>query len=297
MVDGAVESDLDRARRAFHLDLSSHLLAVRGEKTIEGTTTPIFSNADGHSVISVGLAAGIAERLPAASATAAGGSASGSAFERAVSNYLERTLPLHSKLDSWRLDVSPGGIISQYAQYAHLDEVQALIRENPELEATIGGDYLVHPDLVVTREPIPGGVLDPLGLSSSSGPGLSPADGRQGTLPILHASISCKWSIRSDRVQNTRTEALNLVRNRKGRTPHIVAVTMEPLPARLASIAVGTGDIDCVYHAALSELRSAGAQLAQEYGGAWENSVSRLEMMVASARLRDISDLPLDLLM
>jgi len=33
---------------------------------------------------------------------------------------------------------------------------------------------------------------------------------------ILHASISCKWTIRSDRSQNTRTEALNLIRNRRG---------------------------------------------------------------------------------
>ena len=58
---------------------------------------------------------------------------------------------------------------------------------------------------------------------------------------FLHASISCKWTIRSDRSQNTRTEALNLIRNRKGPLPHIVAVTAEPLPTRIASLALGTG--------------------------------------------------------
>ena len=41
---------------------------------------------------------------------------------------------------------------------------------------------------------------------------------------ILHASVSCKWTIRSDRSQNTRTEALNLIRNRKGKVPIVVAV-------------------------------------------------------------------------
>ena len=75
--------------------------------------------------------------------------------------------------------------------------------------------------------------------------------------PILHASISCTWTMRSDRSQNTRTEALNLLRNRKGQAPHIVAVVMEPLPSCLASIALGTGDIDCTCHGALYELREA----------------------------------------
>ena len=35
--------------------------------------------------------------------------------------------------------------------------------------------------------------------------------------------------MRSDRAQYSRTEALNLIRNRKGRLPHIVVVTGEPL--------------------------------------------------------------------
>lgn len=69
-----------------------------------------------------------------------------------------------------------------------------------------------------------------------------------GGKPILHASISCKWTIRSDRAQNARSEALNLIRNRKGNLPHVMVVTAEPTPSRLASIALGTGDIDCVYH-------------------------------------------------
>ncbi|MBN1975836.1 MAG: restriction endonuclease, partial [Anaerolineae bacterium] len=33
--------------------------------------------------------------------------------------------------------------------------------------------------------------------------------------------MSCKWTIRSDRGQNPRTEVLNLIRNRKGHLPHI----------------------------------------------------------------------------
>ncbi len=107
-------------------------------------------------------------------------------------------------------------------------------------------------------------------------------------LPLLHASISCKWTIRSDRSQNTRTEALNLIRARKGHAPHIVIVTAEPLPTRIASLALGTGDIDCVYHIALPELMVACQRISVDQ---WE----LLQAMVQGDRVRDISDLPLDL--
>lgn len=96
--------------------------------------------------------------------------------------------------------------------------------------------------------------------------------------------------MRSDRAQNTRTEALNVIRNRKGGTPRIVVVTMEPLPSRLASIAMGTGDIDCCYHAALEELLHAASLMGD---GGSEKDI--LKMLIEGQRLRDISDLPFDM--
>ena len=113
-----------------------------------------------------------------------------------------------------------------------------------------------------------------------------------GGKPILHASISAKWTMRSDRAQNSRTEALNLIRNRKGHLPHIVVVTGEPLPSRLASLALGTGDLDCIYHFALYELLDA----VKEYGTQGrEDIIETLANLVDGKRLKDISDLPLDL--
>lgn len=110
-----------------------------------------------------------------------------------------------------------------------------------------------------------------------------------GGLPILHASISAKWTMRSDRAQNSRTEALGLIRNRKGHLPHIVVVTGEPMPARLASLALGTGDIDCIYHFALYELIKA------VHDTHAEDSIELLNILIQGKRLKDISDLPLDL--
>ncbi len=61
------------------------------------------------------------------------------------------------------------------------------------------------------------------------------------------------------------------------------------MPTRLASLAMGTGDVDCVYHFALPELMDSLQALEME-----ENA-ELLETMVAGKRLKDISDLPLDL--
>jgi len=57
----------------------------------------------------------------------------------------------------------------------------------------------------------------------------------------------------------------------------------------LASIALGTGDIDCVYHFALHELK------ASVVAANADDAHEMLNIMVDGKRLKDISDLPLDL--
>lgn len=84
--------------------------------------------------------------------------------------------------------------------------------------------------------------------------------------------------------------APDLVRNRKGKLPHIAVITGEPLPARRASLAPGTGDIGCICHFALPELPMALAEPGSE------DRLDLLETMVTGKRLRDIADLPLDLI-
>jgi len=146
----------------------------------------------------------------------------------------------------WR--VSRGTVITGFDQYAHLSEIHALVRASPGLRITIGMDYLIRPDVTVG-----------LGrVTTASG------------LPPLHAAISCKWTIRSDRVQNIRHECLQMIRHRRGRQPHLVTVTAEPLPSRLASIARGTGEVDAVYHIAYDALMaSVAANANPEQADAW----------------------------
>ena len=180
--------------------------------------------------------------------------------------------------------------IAKYEQYAHLIALDRAAKADPELAAALGSDYTITPDIVVVR-----------GLESdeninrheflvdSSVSTRASLRAAAGGKPLLHASVSCKWTIRSDRAQNARSEALNLMRNRKGHLPNIMVVTAEPTPSRLASIALGTGDIDCVYHFALYELQATLKELGMD------DSAELLAIMVDGRRLKDISDLPLDL--
>lgn len=70
-----------------------------------------------------------------------------------------------------------------------------------------------------------------------------------------------------------------------------MVVTAETTPSRLASISIAleTGDIDCVYHFALYELQTTVKALGMD------DAADMLFVMVDGKRLKDISDFPLDL--
>ena len=179
---------------------------------------------------------------------------------------------------------------SSFSQYEHLDYLLKLTEADAKLAASIGNDYMVAPDVVIYRDTLTDEEINESHcLVDDSVAKLTDIRKSSSPLPVLHASISAKWTMRSDRAQNSRTEALGLIRNRKGRLPHIVVVTGEPMPNRIASLAMGTGDIDCVYHFALYELVDAVAAAGEE------TAMEMLKMLIDGKRLKDISDLPLDL--
>lgn len=157
----------------------------------------------------------------------------GSRLEEAVRTDLALQLAARSPGRSW--SVRRGALITDYSQYVHLLQLNQLVLTSPTLSVTIGQDYLIKPDVTVGLENVP----------TVNG------------MTLLHAAVSCKWTIRSDRVQNIRHENNQMVRHRRGRQPHLVSVTAEPLPSRLASIARGTGEVDAVYHIAYEELHAA----------------------------------------
>lgn len=283
-----MDSLITKARKQYHEKLLSHNVL-----TIDKDGVP--SNADKSSELSKFIARHIANILMAEVHDKIQGQTSGAKFEQINMEFLAETFPNLQNIRPGKWHIDKLGNRSQiktssFAQYAHLEALNEFVRQNAELAASLGNDYMVAPDVVIYREPEEDSVINKSGnIVDNIHSRLTDIRKANSGMPILHASISAKWTIRSDRAQNSRTEALGLIRNRKGHLPHIVVVTAEPLPSRLASLALGTGDIDCVYHFALPEL-----QAAVEASGA-EDSIEMLRILIEGKRIKDISDLPLDL--
>ncbi len=264
-----------------------------GVLTIDSKGIP--SNADVSSKLSIQIARGIAKRLMAETHEKSVGQTSGAKFEQTNVDFLNATFPYLQNIRPGKWHIVKLGNRNQiktscFSQYEHLDYLTHLVEFDHKLASSMGNGYMIAPDIVIYREPLSDQEINTPNILINEKVALK-ADLREsaGALPILHASISAKWTMRSDRAQNSRTEALNLIRNRKGHLPHIVVVTGEPLPSRLASLALGTGDIDCMYHFALYEL----VESVKDTGA--EDSIELLNSLIDGKRLKDISDLPLDL--
>lgn len=279
------------ARKKYHKALVEN-------RVLTITEDGIASNADSSNAPSKAIAKTLAERLGAMVGTKVKGQTSGTLFEQVTMQFLVDTFPKlqHLRPGDWTvLNLGNQNAVktSDFAQYEHLAYLSQLVSENRQLSTMLGNGYMIAPDIVVYRSLYDDEELNRDNIFINDDVcKMAALRKKNGGKPILHASVSAKWTMRSDRAQNSRTEALNLIRNRKGHLPHIVVVTGEPLPSRLASLALGTGDLDCVYHFALYELMEA----VQEYGShGREDIVETLENLVEGKRLKDISDLPLDL--
>ncbi len=282
---------LSDLRRQYHTQLCEKIIRLSDKGKNE---YPNFADRD--NVSSRTIAWGIIRRMGyIANYQVMSGQTAGKLFEALTKDFLAAAFALLHHLRPGQWYYSTEEPISAFAQYEHLTQLEKLVEQNNDLATALGRDYIVHPDIVIGRRPVTDADINQYRQL------ISPEDEIARLTPlregndthaayILHASISCKWTLRSDRGQNARTEALNLIRNRKGHTPHIVAVTAEPLPTRIASLALGTGDLDCVYHVALPELQAAIVET---------NNVDQMDMLttlVDGKRLRDISDLPFDLI-
>ena len=272
---------IERLRRVYHRQIC--------DKVLRQNESGIPNNADRASAASVRIGRGVIDLIgfPVKTERLAGQTA-GHRFEAATKDFLRDAFGLLDHLRPGEWEFSLGGNIGDYEQYQHLSEVSRAMAEHKQLRIVFG-DYIVTPDIVVCRKPIADELINENDVLLGQGETAAhtPLRRTNSQVDILHASISCKWTIRSDRSQNARTEGLNLVRNRKGRTPHIVVVIGEPLPGRIASLAYGTGDIDCIYHFALRELVEAVADS--------DSDSELLDTLMSGRRLRDISDLPFDL--
>lgn len=275
-------------RKRFHQNLLNHIVYT----SLDGV--PNF--ADGSQKFSRQVATAVLKNIGGSiRGGKLPGQTLGDQFEQFVCQFLKSTfLELgHLRPGNWAVEKIGSRstlAVAQYEQYTHLIDLQNLAAKNKVLATALGNDYSISPDVVVLRRPEEESVINgDKYLVDNTVSKQSSLRRAVNELPILHASISCKWTLRSDRAQNARSEALNLIRNRKGKVPHIAIVTAEPTPSRISSIALGTGDIDCVYHFALYELIDAVMAVGNE------DNMNLLNIMIEGKRLKDISDLPFDL--
>jgi len=283
------------------------------------------SNADGADPLAAAMAtrlgvpnwSGICENLGSRSAlrcegamvpSPLSGQACGSEFEKLVIWFLRQTLSELAFMRPGDYRVERGGPLKNYVQYRHLRDFDQVLSYVPDARialkrrlAAAFSSYAVKPDIVVSREPISrveveeqwakyfrrkrGGLFD--ASVSQRTPILR--DNVAASGEILHAIVSAKWTLRSDRAQNARTEGAFSARERRGHAPHLVVVTGESKPSRIRSLAEGA-DIDCVYHFDVDTL----VGVVEDVGGAEERE--KLAELSAMNRLRDLSDLPFDLI-
>ena len=279
------------ARKWFH-----EQLVVRGVLVVDSKGIPSNSDKDNDPSCEIGRL--IACDLCAKKGRKLSGQTAGKIFEKLVCEFVNMTFPKlqHLRPGKWKVEnLGNKNAVktSSFVQYEHLAHLAKVIAADNQLATMLGNDYVVAPDIVVSRTPCTDDEIN-YGANIVDDAVCLKTDIRKknNKLHIMHASISAKWTMRSDRAQNSRTEALNLIRNRKGHLPHVVVVTGEPLPSRLVSLALGTGDIDCIYHFALDELVKAVKQYGKDKR---EDIIEMLDTMINGKRLRDISDLPLDL--
>jgi hypothetical protein len=232
---------------------------------------------------------------------------SGSTYENLLEEFLNksfRALASCGLAAAQNLIALRGTKVESYDQYAHLADINQALRDSEELRALFGRNYGVKPDIIVALKRFHPSEFGGRGKETEVArysPFFSDAEFARNSrtvrnrlvseASVLKAIVSCKLTLRSDRAQNVRPEANAAMKLRRGRVPAIVAITAEPTISRLESLALGTGEIDCVYHSALPEL-----ERAMEYAGD-NKGLDRLREIIRTRRMRDVSDLLFDVML
>lgn len=281
-------------RQEYHRQVRDSLIEVLPSENRE-LTYPNF--ADESNSASRKIAWGILCRLDAADASQPRSrQIYGSRFEIITATLVEESLQQlqHARPGYWSYVTRLLSPHSDQSKHIKNSERTANSPNAFPLELESDDEYVLTPDIIVGRKPISGEenishgmmVVDDVHFARPT-----PPSATHYAYQHLHASISCRWKIHCNPSHRSYILASNRVRNGIGRFPHIAVVTAEPLPTRIAVIALGTGDVDCVYHFALHEMLAAIEEIDNE------DQMDMLKIMLEGKRLRDISDLPFDLAM
>lgn len=127
-------------------------------------------------------------------------------FEQACADFLAATFTRlqHLRPGDWTIRKvggrGPAAGVAHYEQYAHLVELTLAVEANPSLRTVLGNGYAIAPDVIVSRAPVTDDEINKSEWLVDDGVATRAAL-RASVQPqqILHAVISCKWTLRSDR--------------------------------------------------------------------------------------------------
>ena len=137
------------ARKSFHdVLVSSGVLSLSKDG--------VASNADASNVPSKALALAIAKRIGAKVSPKLPAQTFGSLFESAVCGFLKATFPKlqHLRPGEWcicNLGNHAETQTASFAQYSHLSYLAEVMRREKQLSTVLGNDYMVAPDIVISR--------------------------------------------------------------------------------------------------------------------------------------------------
>ena len=186
------------ARKKYHAALVAH-------KVLTLSADGVASNADSSNAPSKAIAEIVAQKLGASIAPKLKGQTAGTLFEQLTMQFISDTFPKlqHLRPGAWAvLNLGNQNAVKtwDFAQYEHLTYLSALMNQNKQLSTMLGNDYMVAPDVVVYR-----GLCDDEEINSGAAfvddsvCQMADLRKRNGGKPILHASVSAKWTMRSDR--------------------------------------------------------------------------------------------------
>jgi len=112
--------------------------------------------ADGSNLSSVKIAWGIVRQLGCTdNYNTLKGQTTGGRFETLTRDFLQDAFSLlqHLRPGNWVYSTTQTAI-SGFEQYAHLAYLEKVVSSDTNLSAALGGDYIVKPDIVISRIPV-----------------------------------------------------------------------------------------------------------------------------------------------
>lgn len=211
-------------------------------------------------------------------------------FNKKIKDFLEKAC-LTSLDDSrkWYLVDTSQDEATDISRYEYGEYIHELMVTNEKLSNTANGDYFVVPQFLLYREPYSDEDLNRAGaLVDDFSAKQSELRAKNNPKAKLYAVSLAKYSL-PYRTQTSRTELLQVLRQKQDGQPYIFLITAEANPMHLDSFILRAQEIDCVYHVDLSGLMEKAKKKEDN------TAADLLQDLIRNKRLKGISCFPLDL--